>query len=359
MKARIFVPAVERLHAETPVYWTLLDARNNILRQDATTLADIPRAEEVEAILPASRVLFARLKLPRVNAATIRELLPYAVEDRLLGDPANIHAVAGRRDASGETTVAVVDRDWLATMLDALRRAGLRPAHAWSESALLPEGREWNVVWGPERGLLVDDRGVSVAFDRTAGELPLAIRLALDEAAARSERPARIALHREGGAPPPDLSRWATEAGVAFIEGPAWESLHGASVGRDAIDLLQDEFAPRASRLSAASVPRAAVVLAIVIGALQLALVGADTWRLERERQALEARREAIFREAFPEARTVVDPDLQMSRNLADLRRSRGIASGDDFLAQLTRAAREGTPVRSVEYANGRVQVKR
>jgi general secretion pathway protein L len=359
MKARIFIPAVERIHAETPVYWTLLDARNNILRQDSTTLADIPRAEEIEAILPASRVLFARLKLPRVNATTIRELLPYAVEDRLLGDPAQIHAVAGRRETGGETTVAVVDRDWLAGMLDALRRAGLRPAHAWSESSLLPEGREWHVVWGPERGLLVDDRGVSVAFDRTGGELPLAIRLAMDEAASRSERPARIALHPERGAPLPDVSRWSSEAGVAFVEAPAWESLHGADVGRQAIDLLAGEFAPRASRLSTSAVPRAAVILAIVIAGLQLAFLGLDTWRLERERQTLEARREAIFRDAFPEARTVVDPDLQMSRNLADLRRTRGLASDDDFLAQLTRAAREGAPVRAVEYANGRLQVKR
>ena len=359
MKLRVFLPVTDRIDAATVMAWRLFDARHQPLRQGESRVGEMPKASQVEAIVPAERVLFARLKLPRVNAATIRELLPFAVEDRLLADPAHIHAVAGRTTANGETVVAVVDRDWLANIVDTLRRAGLKPVHAFSESALLPEGREWHVVWGPERGLLVDDRGVSVAFDRTAGELPLAIRLAMDEAAARSERPARIALHRERGAAPPDLSRWTTEAGAAFIEGPAWESLHGADAGRHAIDLLQDEFAPSASRLSRASVPRAAVVLAIVIAALQLTFVGVDAWRLERERQALDARREAIFREAFPEARTVVDPDLQMSRNLADLRRTRGLAAEDDFLVQLTRAAREGAPVRAVEYANGRLQVKR
>jgi hypothetical protein len=38
------------------------------------------------------------------------------------------------------------------------------------------------------------------------------------------------------------------------------------------------------------------------------------------------------------------------------MKRARGLAAGDDFLAQLTRVAREGRgPVRSVEYSGGRI----
>src|SRR5205085_12007430 len=96
-----------------PLAWMLLDARDHVLRSERTPLVEAPRADDVEAVLPAERVLFARLKLPKVNAATIRELLPYAVEDRLLADPTHIHAVPGTTDARGETVVAVVDRDWL------------------------------------------------------------------------------------------------------------------------------------------------------------------------------------------------------------------------------------------------------
>jgi len=82
-----------------------------------------------------------------------------------------------------------------------------------------------------------------------------------------------------------------------------------------------------------------------------------DAWRLSSERSALEARRESIFRAAFPEARVVVDPELQMARNLADLKRERGLAAGDEFLVQMTAAAR-GAPVKSVEYANGRLATR-
>src|SRR6188768_2320823 len=112
MKLRVFLPATDRIDAATPLAWRLFDARKELLREGESPLGDMPKAGDVEAIVPAERVLFARLKLPRVNAATIRELLPFAVEDRLLADPSHIHAVAGPTNEAGDTLVAVVDRDW-------------------------------------------------------------------------------------------------------------------------------------------------------------------------------------------------------------------------------------------------------
>ena len=56
----------------------------------------------------------------------------------------------------------------------------------------------------------------------------------------------------------------------------------------------------------------------------------------------------------------VVDPDLQMARNLVQLRAGRGLASGDDFLVRLTTAARESNErALSVDYARGRLTVRR
>ncbi|MBC8021647.1 MAG: hypothetical protein H7Y14_00915, partial [Burkholderiales bacterium] len=162
MKLRIFLPPVERPVPTTRFAWMLFDGRRGLAREGVSELAEIPRGDEVEAVLPAARVLFARLKLPKVSPATIRELLPFAVEDRLLGDPSHIHAVAGAKGAKGDTVVAVIDRDWLQAMLDALARAGIRPSRAWPESALLAGGRaDWNLVWTPARGMLVDDDGVA------------------------------------------------------------------------------------------------------------------------------------------------------------------------------------------------------
>ena len=103
------------------------------------------------------------------------------------------------------------------------------------------------------------------------------------------------------------------------------------------------------------ALPRAAVVLVAAILAFQALFSSLAAMRMRDERADLERRREAIFRAAFPEAKVVVAPDRQMARNLAELKRARGLAAGDDFLAQMTRAANGGGTVKSVEYANGKL----
>src|SRR4051812_18006717 len=170
MKLRVFLPPVERPEPNTRFAWMLFDGRRGVLREGTSVLAEIPRGDEIEAVLPSSRVLFARLKPPKGSPATIRELLPYAVEDRLLADPSHIHAVAGAKGSKGETIVAVIDREWLQAMMNAMTRAGVRPTRAWPESELLMGGHgDWNLVWGPARGMLVDDDGAASTFDHDAG----------------------------------------------------------------------------------------------------------------------------------------------------------------------------------------------
>ena len=360
MKLRIFLPPAERPDAATRFGWMLFDARRAVLREGHATLDEIPRAEDVEAVLPAARVLFARLKLPRVNAATIRELLPFAVEDRLLADPSNIHAVAGHAGAPGETIVAVIDREWLQAMLDALARAGIRPKRAWPESCLLAGGHgDWHLVWGERRGMLVDDDGVSATFDHDASAIyPLALRLALDEAATRGERPSLVRVHNEGGVALPDLARWSAESGMAFTPGSQWEQLSRGEPSDKCIDLMQGEFA--AGRAHAWRLPRAALALAASIAVLQITFVTIDAMRLRHERKTLEAQREMLFRTAFPEAKVVVDPELQMQRNLADLKRTRGMTGGDGFLGQLSAAAQQSPqPAKAIEFANGKLSIRR
>ena len=361
MILRLLVPAVDHPGSDTPFAWSLTDGRGRTMREATTTLSGVPRADAVEAVLPASRVLFARLKLPKVNAATIRELLPFAVEDRLLADPAQVHAVPGATNSRGETLVAVVDRTWLAEAIAALARAGLSPARAICETALLAtEPGCWHAVLGAERSFLVEDDGHAVAFDRpNDAEPPLAVRIAADEAAERGSRPERLRVLVEPGLAAPNAALWSERAGVKVAVTESRPPL-SAPVAGTAIDLLAGDFARRAAGTAALRLPRLAWALAGAIVVLQFGFTIADWWRVERERLSLEAERESIFRAAFPEARTVVDPALQMRRNLADLQRARGRASSSDFLALATAAAKnDPTPARRLSYAGGRLEIDR
>jgi general secretion pathway protein L len=48
---------------------------------------------------------------------------------------------------------------------------------------------------------------------------------------------------------------------------------------------------------------------------------------------------ESAFRKAFPDAKSVVDPALQMQRNFADLRRAAGEADASDLVPMLAKLA--------------------
>jgi len=85
--------------------------------------------------------------------------------------------------------------------------------------------------------------------------------------------------------------------------------------------------------------------------------------QLAREKGQLQRGLEARFREAFPEAQVVVDPTLQMSRQLTELRARAGQRAADDFLPLLGRLAQalgDSNPeaLTAVSYRGGRLTVR-
>ena len=101
--------------------WVLREPRGRILSAGNNAFAEMPAADRVDVVVPASRVLFTRVNLPPANAAKTRQLLPFAIEDKLLANPETIHAVAGTREENGDTPVAVVDKTWVNQVMARLR----------------------------------------------------------------------------------------------------------------------------------------------------------------------------------------------------------------------------------------------
>lgn len=361
MILRLLAPATDHPGPDAAFAWTLASGAGAVLREGRSPLAEVPRADRVELVLPASRVLFARLALPKVSAGTLRELLPFAVEDRLLDDPSQAHAVTGAVNARGETLVAVVDRRWLGALLGVLRATGFAPARVLAESAFLGAATApWTVVLAAGHGVLVEEDGHGSAFDPPSGAAPpLALRIALDEASARDARPATLDVAVEPGVKAPDAAAWSEALGLP-VTVRNLEARFARAAAPGAIDLLTGEFATTASPLGNFRLPRVAIGLAAAIALAQFGFTAADAWRLGNERSRLEAEREAIFREAFPEAKTIVDPALQMRRNLDALARAKGESGASEFLSQVSAAALESpAPARRIAWDKGKLEVTR
>jgi len=88
--------------------------------------------------------------------------------------------------------------------------------------------------------------------------------------------------------------------------------------------------------------------------------IAAD-WALKSaERGRLQAEMRDIYRQSFGEAAVLVDPPLQMSRALAELRMRAGQGSASDFVALLGAVAEQlpdagAQRVESIDYEDGRL----
>ena len=90
--------------------------------------------------------------------------------------------------------------------------------------------------------------------------------------------------------------------------------------------------------------------------------IAAD-WALKSaERDRLQEEMRALYRQSFGESAVLVDPPLQMSRALSELRVAAGQGSASDFVALLNAVA-ESMPepgaqrVEAIDYENGRVSL--
>ncbi len=357
---QVFVPDNWGSADITPLRWRRMDGVNT--RAGLSPLGELPRDGNVELIIPASRVLLTRVKLPPGNAQKLTDVVGYAVEDKLLGDPETIHAALGSRAADGTVSAAIIDRAWLIKIRDDFAAAGLRPLRMTSEIALVPAtAGAWDALWhgnhgwlrtGPELGLLLDDAG---------GGAPLALRLALREARASGAAPERILVHAAEGNELPDLARWQQELDLPVEAAAPWSWQRADIPALRGINLLQGRFAPSRSRAELLSRYRLPIRLAAVIGGLYIIVSIADWAWLAWQKHALQAQMTQTFKTAFPDAKAIVDAPLQMRRNLADLKRARGEAQPGDLLPQLANAVpiarAAGGTAHGVQYERGKLQL--
>ena len=369
------IPDLPSFGAETPASWYLFDRQSKLLRDGAGTLAaggSVPRAERTVILIPARRVVCIETPLPPVSAQKRDALLRYAIEDKLTIDPATVHAVVLGTSASTKSNqhvIAAIDRAWLTNVLNWLKNAGIEPAQAISDAAMIPVAAgEWGVVLEGAHGLARRPDGFAYSFDveRSAGqssgvpmEPPFALALALKEARDHHVPPSQLTVFVDRPADAAWMDNWQQR-----LDCRVRAALRGAPqmVTLAAGNLLSGDFAPRAASRGWIGLLKPVIAVAASIVLLQLTFTVIDAWRLDQHRAALENEMTRVFKDAFPKAQAIVDPPLQMQRNLDALKRDAGLGAGDDarvLLAQLTAILKSvpGLTPQSIGIRDGVVSV--
>ncbi len=181
-------------------------------------------------------------------------------------------------------------------------------------------------------GLAVPASAVNATLAALAGAAPVSLHMLTEvpgnEPSLGASSPARLAAHVHGASPLPfeQLARRALAC---------------------RFDLCQFEFASQPWRLDRATLRRLRLPVLLAVGALLVAIVGANVqWlMLSRQRDAINTQMTELLLNAFPKTTVVLDAPDQMSRQLQQLRVAAGELSPDDFLSLADGLARSLPPV--------------
>jgi general secretion pathway protein L len=349
--------------SETSLRYALRANTGELQRHGTGQLSDMPNADRVDIIVPASLVLFTEVKLPPVRGQKLRQLLPFAVEEKILSDPDQVQVAAGARDETGMTRVAVVDRAWLDASCERLRQVGQRPENGYAETCLPDlEPNAWTLIWDGREGFVRTAVGAGLALDSMGDNgAPFSLRRAVEEARSNARLPEKIILRAtDAAASVPDLQLWTTQLGVSVVPGQDWHWAPRFLNTANAINLLQGDYAPSSSVRELLPQLRPILLLAGLIIGAQVLATSVDWFRLNYEKKTLTSEMNKTFKSAFPNASVVVDAPLQMQRNLGELRRASGQSQPYDFLPLLAKTLpliSSATGVASIGYDQGTLKV--
>jgi general secretion pathway protein L len=351
--------------AQTEFEYLVSSDRQSITAQAQAVPALLPlpagAGSEVVAIAPAQALSWHRVTLPRgagPRSPRLRAILEGLLEERLLDDPEQVHfALQPQAAAEAPAWVAVCDRAWLRSSLQALEAAGRPAARVVPEFA--PEG-------DPALYALGDPAAPQLAYTASDGVLLLPLA---------SSSLALLPASLPAGTPVVAEPAVASLAEQVLQHAPQLQPAPARllAAARTRWDLAQFDFASsgRARTFKKLSTGwadllrapqwRPARWAAIVLIAAQLVGLNAWAWK---ERTSLAAKREAargILTETFPNVRAVVDAPVQMEREVAALRQVTGGLSGRDLEAQLGALAvamPPGKSATSLDYNGSELKVR-
>ena len=341
--------------------WALFDAAGRCTHTGNDRPSAWPSADKIEAVIAASQVRIATLKLPPMAASRIAGAAGFALEDQLAGVPADHHLGVSAQAPDGRVRVTVVARSLVTAIVHADRR--ITRIVAEPELAAPIAGWRWCADEGGSGFVrCTDGSAFPVDAPPADGTLPAELALAL----ARSKRDGTAPALLRIDAPIADaaLARVQREAGVAVARGSPWR-WHAAPPESfaSAVDLRPPNAAAVATspqrnleRVFAPALALVAVALGIHIVASvgEWAALRVDAWRAAREWTDL-AVAAGVPADA---AATPQAAHAALARRYAQLRHAQGLAAPDDALPLLARAssalaALPSGAVKSAVYADG------
>jgi general secretion pathway protein L len=311
---------------------------------DALRAAVSGMAQQAWLLLPGSKVVTRELEYTEKEKKHLRNLLPFQLEDSVIGDIDDLHFALG--DAQqGKVTVSYTDKQWLRGIFEQLVSIGIEVSRCWSAPTLLPfqspfsttqdQAREpklgdakdaaalvegtttatWvvsmqdgivNLRFGDQQGFTLPKSHFAVALTLLLSAQGLNEHLPHLVLRASSEAQLKILLSL--------LPKNLAARVVARVVASEWQLDYE---GR-AIDLCQTDFSQRLPVERWIKQWRGVGIFALVTLVIYMGVLFFNIYKLNKENLAIRQQTEAAFRKAIPSG-PADDPEKKLRIKLAAL----------------------------------------
>lgn len=292
---------------------------------------------ETWLILPGDKLVTRELEYNEKEKKHLRNLLPFQLEDSLIGDVDEIHlSIAQPRD--GKISIAYADKSWLREQMDALKQLGLDIVRcsadflAWqkkSEGWLIAfYDDQLHVQYGQDLGFSINKNQAKLALQLLiAKHKPDSIYLRADNSEALAELQTYL---------PTDLAEVSQETEIKN-----WYS----DLTSDSIDLCQGEFSRRLPIERWWKIWQGLATFAGVCVVITLVALMMQIRQLNKENLAIRAATEQAARSVIPQGK-LTNPERQLSTLLAQLQPAQQSAGLMELLSQSLPVLAESSEVK-------------
>jgi general secretion pathway protein L len=355
-------PVFIHLESKTDVVaWQRLEADGSIAASGHGALVDVAESivgSRVVVIVPGEDVLLCGASVPGQKRRLLAQALPYVLEEQLVDDVEELHFAIGKVE-DDKAAVAVVRHDVISAWLEQLRDAGIEPYALVPETLVLPlDENQWSLLCQSERCLLRTGPQAGLAMDKDNASALLS--LCLSEAESSDAKLQSIKVYDIAEAAP-DLSGLDIELQQQVETMPPLNLMASVYDENQVINLLQGQYSRR-GRVSQYWRPwRVAASMVAVWLIMQVVVSVMDYQRLNSDQQTLQTEIIAAYKQAFPEARNIPNPRVQMERALKSLRGggSAGAGGFSELLTQVGKQFKDASNIKlqRVSYKDGLLDV--
>lgn len=291
-------------------------------------------AQQAWLLLPGAKVVTRQLEYTEKEKKHLRSLLPFQLEESVVGDIDDLHVAMGTASA-GKVALAYTDKQWLKSIFTQLSNIGIEITRCWSAPLLLPlqaavtlepvepslneaDATVANLAANPCATwvLALDNGQVNVRFAEQEGfsvPLPL-VAAALDMLIANQKLGDNLPYMTLRATEQTDLDalfnslpeHLAARVSTQTLAEPWQLDFNGK-----AIDLCQAEFSQRLPLERWMKLWRSVGILALVTFVTYVSVLGFNIYKLNKQNLQLRQQMETIYRSVIPNGQSD-DPEKRL-----------------------------------------------